>query len=105
MIFNGSTTRDRQCQLVTTTVTPLATTVVQPALPSTMVLSVTSLPISRKDQSSEQGDLQKTPKNGTNLRSGMQIAPEVDGTSTHQPQDQMTELIGGGLMLIPSFTG
>lgn len=96
VIFNGSTTRDRQCQLVTTTVTPLATTVVQPALPSTMVLSVTSLPISRKDQSSEQGDLQKTPKNGTNLRSGMQIAPEVDGTSTHQPQDQMTELIGDG---------
>lgn len=100
MIFNGSTTEDRQCQLVTTTAIPLATTVVQPALPSTMVLSVTSLPILRgENQLSQQVDLQRTKNNGTNLgpaaESGMQIALEVNGTSTHQPEDEMTVLTGG----------
>lgn len=98
MIFNGSTTEDRQCQLVTTTAIPLATTVVQPT--SVMVLSVTSLPILRGgNQLSQQVDLQRTKNNGTNLgpaaESGMQIALEVNGTSTHQPEDEMTVLTGG----------
>lgn len=95
MIFNGSTMEDRQCQLVITTVIPLATPVVQPTSASTMVPSVTFLPeLRRGDQLSQQVDLQRTKNNGTNL-SGMRIAPEVDGTSTHQPEDEMTVLTGG----------
>lgn len=72
MIFNGSTTEDRQCRLVTKTVIPLTTKREQPT--PTMVPSVTSLPHLRKGE----------------LLSGMQITPEVNGISTHQPEDQMT---------------
>lgn len=91
---------DRQCQLVITTVIPLATPVVQPTSASTMVPSVTFLPeLRRGDQLSQQVDLQRTKNNGTNLgpaaESGMRIAPEVVGTSTHQPEDEMTVLTGG----------
>lgn len=96
VLFNGSTMEDRQCQLVITTVIPLATPVVQPTSASTMVPSVTFLPeLRRGDQLSQQVDLQRTKNNGTNL-SGMRIAPEVDGTSTHQPEDEMTVLTGDG---------
>lgn len=93
MIFNGSTTEDRQCRLVTKTVIPLTTKREQPT--PTMVPSVTSLPQLRKGELlSKQGEIQRTKNIGTNFgspaESGMQITPEVNGISTHQPEDQMT---------------
>lgn len=89
MIFNGSTTEDRQCRLVTKTVIPLTTKREQPT--PTMVPSVTSLPQLRKGELlSKQGEIQRTKNNGTPAESGMQITPEVNGISTHQPEDQMT---------------
>lgn len=93
VIFNGSTTEDRQCRLVTKTVIPLTTKREQPT--PTMVPSVTSLPHLRKGELlSKQGEIQRTKNIGTNFgspaESGMQITPEVNGISTHQPEDQMT---------------
>lgn len=99
VIFNGSTTEDRQCRLVTKTVTPLTTKREQPT--PTMVPSVTFLPkLRRRNQLSKQGEIERTKHNGTNLgspaESGIRIAPEVNGTSTHQPEDQMTVLTSDG---------
>lgn len=93
VIFNGTTKEDRHCQMVTTTVIPLATTVVQ----ASSTPSITSS-LRRAVQSSEEEE--RANNRRANIRSSeesvMQVTPEVFGSTTHQIEDHMPESISGG---------